>query len=163
MSDGPRRRSGSETRKSSARIYGRCTPQQKEQALAVAASHGLSLGGLFLQTILGVKAARQRRPRVDDKILARFLLELGRARDAIKLATAELGKSGSNLNQLAYYVNAGRPPETLSNMLQFAVQEQLEALGGLEEAVRDLAELRLLGLQALGLEGGRASNDNADD
>ena len=65
-----------------------------------------------------------RRPSVNDKAVAKLL--------------AQLDKIGSNVNQLAHYANAGRPIGRMSNSIELAL--------------RDLAELRLACLQALGRE-----------
>jgi hypothetical protein len=54
---------------------------------------------------------------------------------AVARVLAELGKIGSNINQLAKYANMGRYQES-----------------SIELALRDLAELRLVCLQALGYE-----------
>jgi hypothetical protein len=62
--------------------------------------------------------------RIDRRELARVL--------------AELGKIGSNVNQIAYHLNAGRPPARVYNALELAL--------------RDLGELRLACLQAIGME-----------
>jgi lambda repressor-like predicted transcriptional regulator len=59
--------------------------------------------------------------------------------------TAELGKEGSNLNQLTHYVNAGRPVGTLANSIESSLQR-------IEELHRDAFELRTLFMEALGLE-----------
>jgi len=51
---------------------------------------------------------------------------------------AELGKIGSNINQIAYHLNAGRPGD---------VKE-----GIIEESLRELLEWRMALMQSLGLE-----------
>ena len=77
-------------------------------------------------------ARAMRRPSIDHQAVARVL--------------AQLGKVGSNVNQIAHHANAGRPLDRMSNSLDLAL--------------RDLAELRLACLQALGHEpGGPAQSD----
>ena len=69
---------------------------QDERAVVETAAEraGLSVGSHARQTLLGAPAPRQvRRPPVERKELAKLL--------------AELGKIGSNLNQLAKAVNSG--------------------------------------------------------
>ena len=65
-----------------------------------------------------------RRPSVDTQAVAQLL--------------GQLGKIGSNINQLAKHANAGRPIDAMDNSI--------------EDALRDLSELRIACLQALGCE-----------
>ncbi len=39
---------------------------------------------------------------------------------------AELGKIGSNINQIAYHLNAGRPGDVIEGSIQAALAELLE-------------------------------------
>ena len=71
---------------------------------------------------------------------------------SFKPSEAELGKSGSNLNQIAHVLNTDRPPERIMNLLEATLQAHLEALQHHEQAVRDLEELRTAGMNAMGLE-----------
>ena len=77
--------------------------------------------------------SRLRPSRIEVKAVARLL--------------GQLGKIGSNINQIAYHLNAGRPGYRIE--------------GSLEAALRDLSELRLVCLQALGKEPRREKT--ADD
>jgi hypothetical protein len=74
----------------------------------------------------------------DRAAIARLLAELGNIR-------SELGKSGSNLNQLAHYANMER---WQANSIAAAIEEH-------DQAIRTLQELRLVCLQALGQERNR--------
>lgn len=107
-----------------------------ENALAKALSDrtGLTLAALIRRALFGTNPPRAaRRPTINHQAVARLL--------------AQLGKIGSNLNQLARQANTGRYPTE-----------------SLEEALRDLAELRLACLQALGREpeSGPSSTDDSD-
>lgn len=114
-------RSGSETRQRD-RIYTvRFT--QKEAAIVrrKAIEHGQSVAALVRSSLLHI---RLQPSRIDRQEVARLL--------------AELGKIGSNVNQIAYHLNAGRPPERVRDSIELAM--------------RDLAELRIACLQAIGME-----------
>ena len=67
-----------------------------------------------------------RRTRVDEKIMARLFAELAQARDALKPSEAELGKSGSNLNQIAHVLNNDRSPERIMTSPEATLQAHLE-------------------------------------
>jgi ABC-type transporter Mla subunit MlaD len=84
--------------------------------------------------------------------MRQFFSNLARARDALKPIEAELGKSGSNVNQIAHILNADRPPQTVMNILQSTLQEHFDVLQQLAQAIRDLEELRTAGMNAMGLE-----------
>jgi hypothetical protein len=70
----------------------RATPGEHEATLQAAGEAGLSLGAYVRQQTIGTAGPRaKRRPSPDRVLLAKVL--------------AELGKSGSNLNQIAYGLN----------------------------------------------------------
>jgi Bacterial mobilisation protein (MobC) len=68
---------------------------------------------------------------------------------AIARLLGQLGKIGSNINQIAHYLNAGRPLNRLEDSIELAL--------------RDLAELRIVCLQALGQERRRGAKDQQYD
>ena len=125
--------SGSQKRKVTARIAINCTPAQKAAIMAKIDATGLSPSAMCLAVLLDVPLPPRRRPSVDTVLLAKVL--------------SELGKIGSNINQIAYHLNAGRPGDRVE--------------GSLEDALRDLSELRIVCLQALGKEPqrGKAADD----
>jgi hypothetical protein len=89
--------SGSESRKRTRHITIRLTPEERALIDAAAEEAGLASGSYARAILLGAPAPRQvRRPPVERKELARLL--------------GELGKVGSNLNQLARENNEGEPP-----------------------------------------------------
>jgi hypothetical protein len=86
------------------------------------------VSALFRIAVLGYKLPKS---KVDTQAVARLL--------------AELGKIGSNVNQIAKHLNAGRPGDTIENMIT--------------ETLRDLLEMRGVCMRALGLEPNRKIKD----
>jgi hypothetical protein len=80
------------------RIDLRVTPAQRQAMKTAAREAGLSVAALICLCTLGENGPRARRnPGPDTLALAKLL--------------AEMGKSGSNLNQIAYQLNSGEPVE----------------------------------------------------
>jgi hypothetical protein len=80
------------------RIDLRVTPAQRQAMKAAARQAGLSVAALICRQTLGTEGPRARRVPVADTVMLAKLL-------------AEMGKSGSNLNQIAYQLNCGDPVE----------------------------------------------------
>jgi len=128
-------RSGSETRKRTVLLTARFDQREAASIRKIADRSGLSVASLMRRTLLDTPPPRAtRRPSADVQAVARLL--------------GQLGKIGSNINQIAYHLNAGRPGD------------RVEA--GIEEALRDLSELRLVCLQALGKEPRRGLENGED-
>ena len=88
-------RSGSEKRQRTHVGRMRCTPAEYAQLEAAAESAGLHIGPFMRMQCLGTPGPRAaRRPPVERAALAQIL--------------AQLGKCGSNLNQIARELNRGR-------------------------------------------------------
>lgn len=153
-------RSGSQKRRTTERFKVNCTPEQYAALSKLADAHGQSLSALTLNTLLKIPVPRLRRPRVENELMRRYLVEAARTRDALKPIEAELGKSGSNLNQIAHVLNAGRPPGTVMNMLKDTLLAHEQAVQAVAEFVRDLRELRTAGMNAVGLELHHGSTDD---
>ena len=116
--------SGSEKRARSAHLTIRLTPEEREAIDASAEKAGLTAGSYARQVVLGAPTPRQvRRPPVERRELARLL--------------GELGKIGSNLNQIAKSANKG---------IVVYQTEMLVTLGGLK-VLRE-AILKALGREA---------------
>jgi hypothetical protein len=155
-------RSGSEKRQATEQVNMRFTPAQHAALCKLAEARGQTLPALLLDTLLSVPLPRMRRPRAENERMRQFFTELARARDAMKPVEAELGKSGSNLNQITHVLNTDRAPESVMNILNATLQAHFEVLQQLDQAVRDLLELRTAGMNALGLEL-RPGSDEGDE
>jgi hypothetical protein len=113
--------SGSQKRKVTARIAVNCTPEQKAEIIKKIDATGLSPSAMCLAVLLDVPLPPRRRPSVDTQLLAKVL--------------AELGKIGSNINQIAYHLNAGRPGDVTEGSIQSAITELLEWRGALMQSL----------------------------
>jgi len=125
----PRKRS--ERRKRTITLAGRFTPEES----VIVRSKAQACGGVspFIRHLtLDTPAPRH----VTDRDAINHLME------ALAAIKAELGKSGSNLNQLTKYANMDR---VLANSIAAAVEEH-------GQAIRTLQELRIVCMQALGFE-----------
>jgi len=94
-----RRHSGSETRQRSHLVQVRCTVEEHAQFQAAAERAGLSVGAYLRHQGIGATGPRAaRRPPIERTLLAQLL--------------GELGKCGSNVNQIARTLNTGgdEPP-----------------------------------------------------
>ena len=160
--DEVKNRSGSEKRQATEQLNMRFTPAQHAALSKLAEASGQSLPALVLHTLLAIPLPRIRRPRAENERMRQFFTELARARDALKPIEAELGKSGSNLNQITHVLNTDRAPESVMNILNATLQVHLEVLQQLDQAVRDLLELRTAGMNAMGLEL-RHGSDEGDE
>jgi hypothetical protein len=116
-------------------IRARVSPEEKKLAEAKARTMG-SMGALFRAAVLGYTPPRS----ADRDVMVKLLAQLAALR-------AEIGKVGSNLNQIAFHLNAGRPGDRIEGSLSSALQEY-------ENAIRTLDELRLVSMQAMGQERG---------
>jgi len=65
-------------------------------------------------------------------------------------------------NQIAHVLNTDRAPESVMNILESTLQEHLEVLQQLGQAIRDLEELRTAGMNAMGLELGHGTDDGEE-
>jgi len=110
----------SENRKRTVLRPARFTPEEAARFDAKAKPYGGA--SAFIRYIALEKPLP--RSKVEVQLLSRVL--------------AELGKIGSNINQIAYHLNAGRPGD---------VKE-----GIIEESLRELLEWRMALMQSLGLE-----------
>jgi hypothetical protein len=124
----------SENRKRTIALAGRFTPEEAALVRAKAASCG-GVSALIRHTTIDEPLPRL---ATGGETLARLLTEFGKLR-------GELGKHGSNLNQLTHYANMDR-------LLAGSVAAALEDF---ERSIRTLDELRLVTLQAMGRERNR--------
>ena len=110
----------------------RISPQEAATIRQLAQSRGETVSAMMRSALLH---NRPRLTRIDLQAVARLL--------------GQLGKIGSNINQIAYHLNAGRPGDRVE--------------GRLGDALRDLSELRLVCLQALGKEPRREKYSGDED
>ena len=144
---------GSEKRRRAKIIRIRVDEKEESSIKELAEKRGISPPALLRLTLLNVPPGRSaRRARVNDRLMAQFLAQLAGARDVLKSSVAELGKSGSNLNQIAHVLNTDRTPESVMNILRDTLESHFEAIEEHKQAVRDLEELRTAGMNAMGLE-----------
>jgi hypothetical protein len=97
----------------------RFSPEERAQAAEKAARAGLPLSALIRRSIFNTPPPRSaRRPTIERQLVAQLL--------------GELGKIGSNLNQLAKHANAGRYQ---ADSIELAVRALLEMRGACMEAL----------------------------
>jgi hypothetical protein len=146
-------RSGSQKRKTTARIAVNCTPAQKALIVEKARAFELSPSAICLAMLLDAPLPRRRhQPTVKDNALTAYLAATAKIKDALKDSLAELGKSGSNLNQIAYMLNANTAPPRIMNIIESAINEHTVLVARHEEVFKDLDELRTMAMDAWGLE-----------
>jgi len=116
--------SGSETRKRQQIVKVRCTVDEAAQLAARARSQGKTISSCVRDALIAgagpAPKPRRRQPAADERELARVL--------------AQLGKWGSNLNQLAHQANMDEPVkpyqfEELAGQVRQATRAVLGALG----------------------------------
>jgi hypothetical protein len=147
------RRSGSQRRRVTARIAVNCTPAQKAAIHEKSDATGLSPSALCLAVLLDAPLpARRRNPTVNQQAMTRYFGNTAKLSDALRDVLAELGKSGSNVNQIAYMLNAGTAPARIAGIIESAIQEHRTLVEACMAAVEDLKELRIMGMEALGRE-----------
>ncbi len=144
---------GTEKRRRAKIIRIRVDEKEEAAIKELADQRGISPPALLRLTLLNVPPGpRVRRGSVNAQAVAKFLGVLGRTADAVRSSLAEFGKVNSNVNQIAHALNAGRPPETVMNIIETTLQEHRAAMESHNEIVRDLLELRTMAMHALGYE-----------
>lgn len=142
-----KRRSGSQKRRVSAAVRVNCLPEQRAQLDVLAARAGQTVSALCLNALLGVPMPPPRRavPTADGLALVRASGVLGQFK-------TELSRVGSNLNQLAHHLNAGRDPSSLPGSIAAAVAETQRAVMAIQDDIRPAcrALLDALGVKARG-------------
>jgi hypothetical protein len=137
----------SQKRKLTARIAVNCTPDQKATIVARADNAGLSPSAICLAMMLDAplpKGRRRRQPTPQEKALTAYLAVAQNLTDALKASLAELGKSGSNLNQIAYMLNANTAPARILNIIESALEEYRALVKRHDEIFSDLDEIRTI-------------------
>ena len=122
MTDGTRKKSGSERRERKRIIGVRVTDDEMAEITAEAERSGLTVASDARSVLLSAPAPRaRRRPSIEAEALGRLL--------------GDLGKVGSNLNQIAHHMNAGRNEVSPAAM---------------EAALSEVADIRAAILEAMG-------------
>lgn len=122
----------SEKRKRTIPLAGRFTPEEADLVRTKAQAYGASVSNFIRQRTIDAPPPRRAAER---ELLGKLITEFQRHR-------AELGKQGSNLNQLTKYAN-------LDRVLAASIAEAAEDV---KRGIETLDELRLAVLQALGHE-----------
>jgi hypothetical protein len=130
--------SGSEKRQRTLEPKMRCTPGEYAQLCDAAESAGLTVAAFMRHQCLGTPGPRAaRRPPVERLALAKLLAQLGPLK-------SELGKEGSNLNQIAHVLNAGGDvPSELSQVLH-RHDQMLDEVKAVALAIREMLGVRAL-------------------
>jgi len=151
--DGKDTRSGSETRQRTKRRTIRFSDEEDAQIEKLVEATRQSPGALLRAALLKIPLPRHRRSTVDEKRLGKFLAAAARVSDDLRASRAELGKSGSNLNQIAHMLNANTDPSRIMNIIESGVSNHTALTATYHRAIEDdLKELRTMAMDALGLE-----------
>lgn len=147
------RKSGSENRRRNSPLSVRFDDTEKAAIKQMANACGYSVAGYVRYQLFQQEPPRMRpHPHVDHQALTRLYPLL----TGLK---AEAGKHGSNVNQVAHHVNAlaiSNGPEAVLR-LSNSIETTLEEIQTFYE--RDIAEMRLLWMKAMGYERGEPEDD----
>ena len=152
MNDPEHKRRGTEKRQRTRRHTIRFTEAEDAQIRKLADASGLSPGALLRNALFGVPVPRHRQPNIDDNALRLYLVATAKVSDALEADRAELGKSGSNLNQVAYMLNANTSPDRILNIIESTLHEHKAVLARHSQSLDDLGELRTMAMDVWGLE-----------
>jgi hypothetical protein len=136
------RRSGSEKRQRTSIVTMRINPEEAATIRRIAQRRGESVSSIMRNALL---RSRTRASRLD-------LDGVAKVRTALGALTGAVNKIGSNFNQFAREVNRGREPRVDSFVAEW---DEFKAMFD-----RDMAELRIVCLQALGTEPRRSTSPN---
>lgn len=141
-------RSGSQRRQASEQIKINCTPAERAQILALAASHGQSPAALCKNTLLKIPLPPASR-KINDRLIAKFLAASATLADPLRQIRVQLDNIGDNFNQLVRYAHMDR---LMAASIIAAQKDIADIIPRLLEAIGDLHELRTAGMQAVGAE-----------
>jgi hypothetical protein len=139
------RRSGSEKRQRTSIVTMRINPEEAAAIRRIAQRRGESVSSIMRNALL---RSRTRSSRLD-------LAAVAQLRTALGSLTGAVNKIGSNFNQFAREVNRGREPRVDSFVAEW---DEFKTMFD-----RDMAELRIVCLQALGKEPQRITAQNEED
>ena len=136
------RRSGSEKRQRTSIVTMRINPEEAAAIRRIAQKRGESVSSIMRNALL---RSRTRASRLD-------LAAVAQVRTALGSLTGAVNKIGSNFNQFAREVNRGREPRVDSFVAEW---DEFKTMFD-----RDMAELRIVCLEALGKEPRRSTSPN---
>jgi hypothetical protein len=136
------RRSGSEKRQRTSIVTMRINPEEAAAIRRIAQRRGESVSSIMRNALL---RSRTRASRLD-------LEGVAKVRTALGALTGAVNKIGSNFNQFAREVNRGREPRVDSFVAEW---DEFKTMFD-----RDMAELRIVCLEALGKEPRRSTSPN---
>jgi hypothetical protein len=136
------RRSGSEKRQRTSIVTMRINPEEAATIRRIAQRRGESVSSIMRNALL---RSRTRASRLD-------LEGVAKVRTALGALTGAVNKIGSNFNQFAREVNRGREPRVDSFVAEW---DEFKTMFD-----RDMAELRIVCLEALGKEPRRSTSPN---
>ena len=139
-----RRRSGSQKRRKTAAVRVPCLPSQRAELDELAARAGQPVSVLCLNALLGLPLPPKRhRPAAADS------LAVVRLSGVMGQFKSELSRVGSNLNQVAHHLNAGRDETSLQHTTAATVMELQAAVAQIQADIRPacVAILEALGLR----------------
>ena len=147
-------RSGSNKRQRHVVLSIRFDPEEARLVRSKAAQAGTSVAEVLRAALFGFALPHRAAPvpSIDRQAVVQLRVALARTTDALRGSLAELGKVNSNVNQIAHSLNAGRPPERVMGIIETTLQEHRAAMERHDDIMRDLLEIRLPCLQALGAE-----------
>ncbi len=126
-------RSGSNKRQRTRVLKARFNEAEAASIQKMAESSGLSVAAMLRTALFNAPPPpSRRRPSINHQAVVRLM--------------GQLGKIGSNINQLAKHANAGRDMDRMSDSIEYAL--------------RDLAEMRFEIMRALGVERGITQTDD---
>ena len=99
-----------------------------------------------------VPLPRHRQPTINDEKMAAYLAAAAKFSDALNHDGAQLGRAGSNLDEIVRMLNAGTDPASIRNIIESALEQQRVALAKTNEILDDLKELKTMAKEILALE-----------
>jgi hypothetical protein len=150
--DGKQKRRGGKSRQRTERPTIRFSGDENAPIEKLIEAPRQSPGARLRDALPNVSLPRHRQPAINHQKMVACLAAAAKFADAIEADRAELGKSASNLNQIARMLNAGIDPACIMDILESALEQHRTALAKAHETLDDLKGLRTMAMQALGYE-----------
>ena len=144
-------RSGTENRKRTYMLPVRLDETERQALDELVEETGYSRAGYIRHRLFSTPLPRPTpKPRIEHKLAARILGALGQAVSELKKLNGQLGKIGSNINQLAHYAHLDKYQQ---HSIQTALQDFQEMKQPCLRAIRRFQPIRAACLKALGMRG----------